>query len=39
MTYGIGNSEGIIGIEKISNVCQHFSWNEVKYLEYLNYCN
>lgn len=37
MTYGIGNPEDILGIEKIFNVCRGFSWDDVRYVEKLDY--
>ena len=37
MTYGINNQEDFLGIEKLLNINQHFSWNDVKYIEKMCY--
>ena len=37
MTYGINNHEDIYGIEKVLNINPQFSWNDVKYIERMDY--
>lgn len=38
MTYGINAYEDICGIEKVININPQFSWNDVRYIEKLDYC-
>lgn len=37
MTYGINNYGDIYGMEKILNINPQFSWNDVKYIEKMDY--
>lgn len=37
MIYGINNYRDIYGIEKVFNINPHFSWNDIKYIEKMNY--
>lgn len=37
MTYEINNHEDIYGMEKVFNINPQFSWNDVKYIEKMDY--
>ncbi|MCI8670032.1 MAG: hypothetical protein HFI34_11035 [Lachnospiraceae bacterium] len=37
MTYGINNYESIYGMEKVFKINPNFSWNDVKYIEKMDY--
>ena len=37
MTYGINNYKSIYGMEKVFKINPNFSWNDVKYIEKMDY--